>query len=195
MAETVKRLVYGKGGFDSLAPRQGSTKKQTTNQTFNMAQYNNTTGAWLEINDELDGKKLKFVTECVQVLSDKFKNPDGTPQTGNLVKVRVQGAEESVNMRPNWTSIGALRDAFGGESKDWIGKILTVRVKDATTGQSAYLLPDGFELYRNEEKRWAIRKIGSEAEQPAAKEDVQSHPSEPAMQYPAEEINPEDSPF
>lgn len=160
-----------------------------------MAIYNNTSGAWLKINDELDGKKLKFVTECQQVLSDKFKNPDGTPQTGNLVKVRVQGAEESVNMRPNWTSIGALRDAFGVDSKNWIGQILTVKVKDATTGQSAYLIPDGFELFRNEEKRWAIRKVGSEEAQAPAKEDTQQHPEEAGIQYPDEEINPADIPF
>lgn len=160
-----------------------------------MAQYANTSGAWLDVNDDLDGKKLKFVTECEQVLSDKFKNPDGTFQMGNLVKVRVQGAEESVNMRPNWTSIGAMRDAFGTESKDWIGKIVTVRVKDATTGQSAYLLPDGFELYRNEEKRWAIRKIGSEAEQPAPKADVPAVQGGESVPYPEEEINPEDIPF
>lgn len=158
-------------------------------------QYANTSGAWLDVNDELDGKKLKFVTECEQVLSDKFKNTDGTPQMGNLVKVRVQGAEESVNMRPNWTSIGAMREAFGTESKDWIGKVVTVRVKDATTGQSAYLLPDGFELFRNEDKRWAIRKVGSGEEQPAAADDVQQHPAEAATSYPTEEINPEDIPF
>lgn len=163
-----------------------------------MAQYANTSGAWLDVNDDLDGKKLKFVTECEQVLSDKFKNPDGTFQMGNLVKVRVQGAEEAVNMRPNWTSIGAMRDAFGTESKDWIGKIVTVRVKDATTGQSAYLLPDGFELYRNEEKRWAIRKIGADEAQAPAQAGTAADPQEPSSQapeYPAEEINPEDIPF
>lgn len=158
-------------------------------------QYANTSGAWLEVNDELDGKKLKFVTECVQVTSVKFKNPDGTPQMGNLVKVRVQGAAESVNMRPNWTSIGAMRDAFGTESKDWIGKIVTVRVKDATTGQSAYLIPDGFELYRNEEKRWAIRKIGSEEAQAPAQAGAQGDPQDQGIQYPQEDINPEDIPF
>ena len=97
-------------------------------------------------------------------------------------------------------AIGALRDAFGPDSKDWIGKVLTVRVKDATTGQSAYLLPEGFELYRNEEKRWAIRKVGSEAAQPEAKDDVQEHPSDgPTRAYPTPgvdgEINPEDIPF
>jgi hypothetical protein len=151
--------------------------------------YNTTTGAWLEVNDDLDGKKLKFVNECVQTPSDKFKNEDGSAKMTNLVKVRVQGADESVNMRPNWTSVAALKEAFGPDSKDWVGKVLTAKVKDATTGQSVYLLPEGFELYRNEEKRWAIRRIATaEASQaPAVAEDV--------IEYPEEEINPEDIPF
>lgn len=150
--------------------------------------YNNTTGAWLDVNDDLDGKKIKFVNECVQTPSDKFKNEDGTPKTTNLVKVRVEGAPEPVNMRPNWTSIGALRDAFGVDSKDWIGKVLTARVKDATTGQSVYLIPEGFELYRNEEKRWAIRR--------AAIGDAPQEANEPEINYPEEEeIRPEYIPF
>ena len=166
-----------------------------------MANYNTTSGGWLDVNDELDGKKLKFVNECVPTPSDKFKNEDGTPKMTNLVKVRVQGADESVNMRPNWTSVSALVEAFGSDSKAWIGKILTVRVKDATTGQSAYLLPDGFELYRNEEKRWAIRRTQEAAQTHIAP--VPETPRVPAekfgdmttVEYPTEDINPEDIPF
>jgi len=166
-----------------------------------MANYGGTTGKWLDVNDDLDGKKLKFVNECVQELSSKFKNKDGEFQMTNLVKARVQGAEESVNMRPNWTSIGAMRDAFGPDSKEWIGKVVTVRVKDATTGQSAYLIPDGFELYRNEEKRWAIRKVGTENGEKVIQTEESPDPVAPTapaaagVQYPDEEINPEDIPF
>lgn len=144
-------------------------------------EYRTTTGAWLEVNDALDGKKIKFVNECVQAPSDKYKNDDGEPKITNLVKVEVEGLEGTFNMRPNWTSIGAMKEAFGTDSMVWIGKPVTARVKDATTGQSCYLLPAGFELYRNEEKRWAIRKI---ADAPT------SHDAADMINAPSEEGGP-----
>jgi len=122
-------------------------------------EYRTTTGAWLDVNDALDGKMIKFVNECVQTPSDKFTDANGDPKTTNLVKVEVVGMDGVFNMRPNWTSIGAMKDAFGTDSMGWIGKPVMAKVKDATTGQSVYLIPDGFELYRNEEKRWAIRQV------------------------------------
>lgn len=117
------------------------------------------------MNDELDGKKVKLVNECTQVVSRFKDEKTGEPKTENQVKGRVQGQEEVVNMRLNWTTVYGLVEAFGKESKEWIGKTLTAKVKDATTGQSLYLIPEGFELYRNEEKRSAIRKVETEKQE------------------------------
>lgn len=141
-------------------------------------EYNQTTGAWLKVEDVKDGQKVKLINECVKVES-RFKEEDGTPKTENQVKAQFQGMREPVNMRLNWTTVYGLIDAFGKESKSWIGKTLTAMVKDATTGQSIYLIPEGSELYRNEEKRWAIRKV---------KQDVVPEPE-------IEEIDPEGIPF
>lgn len=131
-------------------------------------EYNNVSGAWLKVDDSLDGKKIKLLNECVTVES-RFKNEDGSPKTENQVKAQFESGDP-VNMRLNWTTVYGLIEAFGKESKSWIGHTLTARVKDATTGQSIYLIPDGFELVRNEEKRWTIRKIGG-AEVDATPED------------------------
>lgn len=120
--------------------------------------YNATTGAWLDKEKVTDGQKVKIVSECTKKES-KFTNPDGTPQIANEVKVQFEGMEEPVNMNLNWTSIYGLIEVFGDESADWMGHTLTAHPKDATTGVSVYLVPEGSELYRNEEKRWAIRKV------------------------------------
>ena len=119
--------------------------------------YNATTGAWLDKEDVTDGQKVKLVSECIKKDS-KFTNPDGTPQVANEVKVQFEGMEEPVNMNLNWTTVYALIEAFGDDSTNWMGHTLTARPKDATTGTSVYLVPEGFELYRNDDKRWAIRK-------------------------------------
>lgn len=134
-------------------------------------EYNSTTGAWLKVDEVKDGTKVKLVNECVKVES-RFKDEDGTPKTENQVKAQFEGASEPVNMRLNWTTVYGLIEAFGKESKSWIGQPLTAMVKDATTGQSIYLIPEGSELIRDENKRWTIRKTAV-----------------------AGEINPEEIPF
>lgn len=135
--------------------------KTTKNTTM---EYNTVSGAWLKVDDSLDGKKVKLINECVKTES-RFKDEDGTPKIENQVKAQIEGQNEPVNMRLNWTTVYGLIEAFGKDSKSWIGHNLVARVKDATTGQSVYLIPEGSELYRNEEKRWAIRKltVGQEA--------------------------------
>lgn len=125
-------------------------------------EYSTTTGAWLKVEDNLNGKKVKLINECVMVESRFKDDKTGEPKTENQVKVQVEGAAEPVNARLNWTTVNGLKEAFGRESKGWIGHALTAMVKDATTGQSLYLIPEGSELYRNEEKRWAIRKVAKE---------------------------------
>ncbi len=138
-------------------------------------EYNTTTGAWLNVENVKDGQKVKLINECTQVLS-RFKNEKtGEPKMENQVKAQFQGMDSPVNMRLNWTTIYGLIHAFGKESKSWIGHTLTAMVKDATTGQSVYLIPEGYELVRNEEKRWTIKKTGGasvESTQPEYPEEI-----------------------
>lgn len=139
--------------------------------------------------DTLEGKRVKLMNECVKVES-RFKDDEGNAQVENQVKARFEHMKEIVNMRLNWTTVYALVEAFGKDSKDWMGKVLIARVKDATTGQSVYLIPEGFELIRDPEtKRWTIKRI--EQNNHVEMDSVAD------MDFSAKEgeINPEDIPF
>jgi hypothetical protein len=142
-------------------------------------------GAWVDVEKLKDGGKVKLVSECTKQES-RFKNKDGEPKTENVAKVRVQGDQQTYNMRLNWATVFGLVDAFGKESKEWIDKVLTVKLVEALVGDTmrtiVYLIPEGFELAKNEEKKLEIRKIGGTPE----KEDVIEYPEGP---------EPEDIPF
>jgi hypothetical protein len=152
-------------------------------------EYNKGTGgAWVDADKLSDGVKVKQVSECIKQES-RFKNKDGEPKTENVAKVRVQGDQQTYNMRLNWTTVYGLIDAFGKESKEWIEKVLTVKMLDALVGDKMqtiiYLIPEGFELGKNEDKKMEIRKIGGAGD--VVPEDK--------IDYPTEDINPDDIPF
>jgi hypothetical protein len=119
-------------------------------------------GAWLDADSLTSGVKIKITSECVRQDS-KFKDKEGNTKTENIAKVRVQGADAEVNMRINWASIYALMDAFGTDSKNWVGKVLTAKTLEAMVGDSmrtiVYLIPEGFELAKID-KKMIIRKVG-----------------------------------
>lgn len=120
-------------------------------------------GSWIDADKVVSGTKAKLVSEVVKQDS-KFKGKDGNTKTENIGKIRLQGSESAVNIRVNWSSIYALIDAFGKDSKDWIGKLLTIKTLDAMVGDTMrtiiYLIPEGFELKKNEEKKMVIVKVG-----------------------------------
>ena len=134
-------------------------------------------GKWLNGDEVESGTKAKLLSEVVKQDS-RFKDPEGNAKTENVGKIRLQGVDEPLNVRLNWTSVYGLIDAYGDDSKEWIGKVLTIKTLDAMVGDTmrtiVYLVPEGFELAKNEEKKMVIRKIG---------------------ETPKEEINPDDIPF
>lgn len=125
-------------------------------------------GAWLDADKVVDGSKVKIISETVK-RDSQFKDDDGVPKTENVAKVQFVGEDTPVNMRLNWTTIYGLIDAFGKESKDWVAHTLTARVKEAVVGDKVrtiiYLIADGFELVKNEEKKLEIRKVAAAAEE------------------------------
>ena len=146
-------------------------------------------GNWLTADDLKEGDQVKLVTES-KMQDGKYKYPDGNPKKENIVKARLKGAEESKNFRLNWATINGLMDAFGPESKGWVGKVLTVNLLKAMVGDTmrtiVYLIPEGFELKENAEKKVEIiNKDGKTA-------DLNAAPKEAGMD---EEINPDDIPF
>lgn len=125
-------------------------------------------GAWLDTDKVVDGSKVKIINET-EKRDSQFKDKDGNPKTENVAKVQFQGMTEPVNMRLNWTTIYGLIDAFGKESKSWIGQTLTARVKEAVVGDTVrtiiYLVPDGFDLVKNDEKKLEIRRTTTESQE------------------------------
>lgn len=141
-------------------------------------------GAWIDADTVVSGTKAKLVSEVVKQDS-KYKDKDGNTKTENIGKIRLQGADNAVNIRLNWSSIYSLIDAHGKDSKEWIGKLLTVKTLEAMVGDTMrtiiYLIPEGFVLRKNEEKKMEIVKANPEKEE--------------VIEYPTEDINPEDAPF
>jgi hypothetical protein len=158
-------------------------------------EYNKSqSGKWVNADEVVNGSKAKIITECVKQES-KVKDPEGNAKTENIAKVRFQGAAEAVNMRLNWTTIYGLIDAFGKDSKAWIGNVLTAITKEAMVGDTmrtiVYLVPEGFELVKNEEKKLEVRRIGeTKIERPSV-----IGKSEEEREYPSEDINPDDIPW
>lgn len=142
--------------------------------------YSKTVGSWLDADTIEDGTKAKIVSECIRQDSQFKDEKTGKQKTENVAKVQFQGKSEASNMRLNWTTIFGLIEAFGEDSKNWMGHTLTARVKEGVVGDKVrtiiYLIPDGFELVKNAEKKLEIRRVDKTA-------------------YPEETISPEDIPF
>lgn len=137
--------------------------------------YNKSAGGpWIDADKIVSGTKAKLVSECI-LQDSKYTYPDGNAKKENIAQIRIQGDTEAKNIRINWSSIYALMEAFGEDSKDWIGKILTVKTLDAMVGDTmrtiVYLIPEGFDLIKNAEKKMEIRRQDGVAKSNLTSED------------------------
>jgi hypothetical protein len=153
-------------------------------------EYNKSRGGkWTDIAQLKDGSRAKIIDECMRQDS-QFKDEEGNAKVENVAKVRYEGMPEAMNTRINWTSITALIDAYGKDSKQWIDKVLTVRlIRALVAGKMRsilYFVPEGFELAEDAEGKMEIRKVGAAAE---------SREVLAATDQPTDDINPDDIPF
>ncbi len=137
-------------------------------------------GAWLKKAELEDGDILKFVTEAQEIEGQNGKQL--------VAKCRVKDkTTESMNVAINTPSKNALIDAFGDDTKEWINKHLTVCVLPCIVGGkegiALYLIPEGYEKTKDNNGYVVIKKIGEE------KEKVDT------IEYPENDIKPEDIPF
>jgi hypothetical protein len=106
-------------------------------------------GAWAKGSAVVSGTRAKLVTETKPIES-QFKNKDGTTKMQDVAKARFEGGVEDLNISLNRATIDGLIDAFGKDSKDWIGHPLTAITEKVVVGgkrvTAVYLVPDGFEL-------------------------------------------------
>src|SRR3990167_1040019 len=110
-------------------------------------------GAWIKKGEVVSGTKAKLVSETEPQPSN-FKNDKGEIQMQDVAKIRLEGASEAVNISLNRATISGLVDAFGEDSKNWIGKPLTVITERSTyggkRGYSIYLLAEGYKIEEDE---------------------------------------------
>ena len=100
-------------------------------------------GDWLRASEVTKGVQLKIVAETKT-------NPNGKFGQEEITQVKVKGFEGVKNVRLNKTTLNSFIDAFGGESKNWIGKVVTACPDQQTISGKRrvvlYLLPEGYEL-------------------------------------------------
>ncbi|MEK7112978.1 MAG: hypothetical protein AAB875_06730 [Patescibacteria group bacterium] len=110
-------------------------------------------GSWVKGGEVVSGTKVKIVSETVPTPS-KFQKNDGTVKMQDVAKVKFQGVEEVKNINLNRATLNGLVDAFGEDSKEWIGKVLTAVTEKMVVGgkrvTAVYLLADGYELKEDE---------------------------------------------
>jgi hypothetical protein len=121
------------------------------------------TGGWAKAAELKEGQKAKIVDEC-QPIESQFLDDKGNKKTQDVCKVRFEGFADALNVNLNRATIKGLVEAFGKDSKDWIGNVLTVHTeKVAVAGKrvtALYLVPEGFEVGENDEGYVEIKRKG-----------------------------------
>ena len=98
----------------------------------------NTGGGYLKAKDVKNGEVIKFLDEGRWEASDKFKYESGDPVQNCIFKVEYQGDEKQY--RINKASRVAMIEAFGDESKDWVGKQATMMVIPTPNGNDKMIV-------------------------------------------------------
>lgn len=113
--------------------------------------YEGTSGNWAKGAELYDKgvKRAKIMSET-EPKPSKFQNEDGSVKMQDVCKIQFEGISEQLNLSLNRANLNALVDAFGEDSKNWIGKYLTVNILEGSKGFSIYLIPDGFKRIRDE---------------------------------------------
>ena len=146
-------------------------------------------GDWVKGGDLQTGMKAKIKNEVVPVKS-QFKDKNGNDKMQDVGKVQFKGLKEPMNMSLNKPTVEGLIDAFGGDSKNWVDKELTVQTEKAVIGGKrvtiVYLLADGFELKEDSDGYMKVVKVGTE---------LPKGTDNDGIEYPQEETTPSDIPF
>lgn len=104
-------------------------------------------GAWLKVAELKNGDRAKLLSETKPQPSS-FTNKDGSPKTQDVAKIRIDGKTETFNVSINRATVSGLIEAFGDDSKDWQGHVLTVETEKVRvagkTVTALYLVPEGF---------------------------------------------------
>jgi hypothetical protein len=110
---------------------------------------NPVSGSWAKAAELENGTKAKIVDEAKWVTS-QFKDKNDNPKQQLVAKVRFQGKADDLNVSLNRATQDGLIRAFGKDSNDWKGRVLTVQTEKVSIGgqmkRVLYLIPEGFVL-------------------------------------------------
>lgn len=95
-------------------------------------QYINVDGDWLDKSQDVEDGDTVVIADAGIQRDSRYTNEDGSAKKEYVFKVKV--GDKELNARFNGKSRDALIDAFGDETKDWVGKEVTVRIKKDTIG-------------------------------------------------------------
>lgn len=113
----------------------------------------NLSGEWIKGSELENGIRAKLVSEAVDSQS-RFEDKNGNPKMQTIAQIRVEGKENACNVSLNRATRDGLIDAFGGDSKDWVNKLLRVHTEKVMVSgkrQTAlYLVPEGFRVSEDE---------------------------------------------
>lgn len=137
-------------------------------------------GKWLDKKTLQNGSRAKIKTEATEAASQQ----GGTQLVAKLL---VEGMNEALNVSINSPSKNALIHAFGDETTNWIDKVLTVQTESVIVGgkrgTALYLIPEGYKMSEDAGGYVVITKEGDQPSQ------------DNGVDYPTEDINPDDIPF
>lgn len=97
-------------------------------------------GGWVDKKALKKGDLAKLKTEATWV--------DGQNGKQLVAKISIKGGQADVNLAINSPSKDALIDAFGSDSKNWVGKLLTIQAEPGIfagkRGIMLNLIPEGY---------------------------------------------------
>ena len=121
-------------------------------------------GTWVKAADLAAGTRARILDEATRVES-QFKDDKGNVKTQDVCKVKFENVGE-MNVNLNRATIRGLVDAFGKDSKDWIGKVLKVHTEKTTVAgkrvTALYLVPEGYEVGEDAEGYVQVTRIGTD---------------------------------
>ncbi len=122
-------------------------------------------GKWVNKSELFDKKigRAKIVSETNPEPSN-FPDSKGNPQEQDVCKAVFEGlSTESLKVSLNRATINGLVDAFGEDSKNWQGKVLSLEV-DKLPGKKfpLYLIPAGYKRVEDENGYSVIVKEGAD---------------------------------
>lgn len=109
-------------------------------------------GNYLKGDNVRDGDSIKFLDEGEIQTSDTFKYKDGNPVKSLVFKVEYKGEEKQ--MKVTMQSKVALIDAWGDETKGWIGKIATIFVFPTPDGTKKTIVLKPLQTVKPEDVKW-----------------------------------------